>query len=83
MYSDEYSRSAEMLASFSRKEYKMLCPVCGRYYEKWYWRTPCCGAEIVWEDKADEESIDYELGYEKGWADGYAEGLEVKDADSD
>lgn len=34
---------------------KMLCPICGRYYEKWFWRTPCCGAEIVYEDKAESE----------------------------
>lgn len=33
---------------------KMLCPICGRYYDKWYWRSPCCGAEMVWEDSEDE-----------------------------
>ena len=33
---------------------KMLCPICGRYYEKWFWRTPCCGAEIVYEEVKDE-----------------------------
>lgn len=59
MYSDEYSRTWETLAHLNRKQEqeKMLCPVCGRYYEKWYWRTPCCGAEIVYEEvNADADS---------------------------
>lgn len=57
MYSEEYLRDLEMSANLNRKQEqkKMLCPVCGRYYEKWYWRTPCCGAEIVWEEGSDKE----------------------------
>ena len=55
MYSDEYNRSLETLANLNRKKERMLCPICGRYYDKWFWRTPCCGAEIVWEDKEEEE----------------------------
>lgn len=34
---------------------KMLCPVCGRYYDKWFWRTPCCGAEMVYEEDKEDE----------------------------
>jgi len=30
---------------------KMICPICGRIYSKWQWRTDCCGAEIVWIEK--------------------------------
>lgn len=50
MYSDEYNRSLETLANLNRKKERMLCPICGRYYDKWFWRTPCCGAEIVYEE---------------------------------
>ena len=56
MYSEEYIRDLEMSAHLKRKQEKMICPVCGRYYDKWFWRTPCCGAEIVYEEvKADED----------------------------
>lgn len=40
------------------KKEKMLCPVCGRYYDKWFWRTPCCAAEIVWEDTGNGRETD-------------------------
>lgn len=58
MYSDEYNRSLETLANLNRKKERMLCPICGRYYDKWFWRTPCCGAEMIWIENGKETTME-------------------------
>ena len=50
MYSDEYLRDLEMSANLNKQE-KMICPICGREFKKWLWRSDCCGAELVWIEK--------------------------------
>ena len=55
MPSEEYLRDLEMSAHLDRKQEQeiMICPVCGRKVDKWIWRTTCCGAEIVWEERKE------------------------------
>lgn len=50
MYSEEYIRDLEMSAHLDRKQEQevMICPICGREFKKWLWRSDCCGAELVW-----------------------------------
>lgn len=33
----------------------VICPVCGRKYEKHWWRSPCCGVEMIWTEKKESE----------------------------
>ena len=56
MLSEEYIRDLEMSAHLDRKQEIMICPVCGRKIDKWIWRTTCCGAEIVWEEKKEGDA---------------------------
>ena len=58
MYSEEYLRQLESAAAFNREndKEKWICPVCGREYKKWYWRSWCCGAELVTVERIDKKS---------------------------
>lgn len=59
MYSEEYIRDLEMSAHLYKQEQEKLknvieiCPVCGRKYEKHWWRSPCCGVEMIWTEKKE------------------------------
>ena len=57
MLSEEYIRDLEMSAHLDRKQEqeKMICPICGREFKKWLWRSDCCGAELVWIERSDTE----------------------------
>lgn len=57
MPSDEYIRDLEMSAHLDKQEQEiMICPVCGREYKKWWWRSLCCGAELVTVERIDKKS---------------------------
>jgi hypothetical protein len=56
MYSEEYIRDLEMSAHLDRQKQEqeiIICPVCGRKYEKHWWRSPCCGVEMIWTEKKE------------------------------
>ena len=56
MLSEEYIRDLEMSAHLNKQEQeKMICPICGREFKKWLWRSDCCGAELVTVERIDEE----------------------------
>lgn len=60
MASEEYIRDLEMSAHLAREQEQEklknvieICPVCGREYKKQWWRSPCCGVEMIWIEKKE------------------------------
>ena len=64
MYSEEYLRDLETFAHLYKQEQEKLmnvieiCPVCGRKYEKQWWRSPCCGVEMIWIENGKETTME-------------------------